>query len=125
MKTLAVVVSALLSVASANVHAQRAPGSPSTQGQAGAASTISDAELDTFVTIYVDLLKTVAKYEPQMQSAQSEQQAQDIRVKMQQESIEKVASRGWTPEKFNSVAQAINGDQQLSDRAAKLIEEKG
>lgn len=124
MKRLALTLFSLLWVAAANVQAQRAPEAPQPQAPSAGASAVSDAELDTFATIYVDLLETVAKYEPQMQSAQSEQQAQDIRVKMQEESIAKVARRGWTPDKFNSVAQAINGDPHLSDRAAKLIEEK-
>ena len=123
MKRLALTSFSLLWVAAANVQAQRAPEAPQPQAPSAGASAVSDAELDTFATIYVDLLETVAKYEPQMQSAQSEQQAQDIRVKMQEEHMETV----W--EKFDGNVRAIvplfdqevRGVPMLAETAKKLF----
>jgi hypothetical protein len=91
-----------------------------TQAQAA----VSDADLETFAAIYVDLLDTAAKAETELASAQSEEHAQQIRTRVQSESVAKVAQRGWTPEKFNSVGDAINKDPALTEKAVKLIEEK-
>jgi hypothetical protein len=87
-------------------------------------AAVSDAELDTFATIYVDLLETAAKFEAEMSSAQTEEQAQAVKQRVQTESVAKVAQHGWTPEKFNSVSEAINRTPGLADKAVKLIEEK-
>jgi hypothetical protein len=123
MKTLA--LSAVMALATTNVHVQaQLQEAPSAQEPLAGPSAVSDTDLDTFTTIYVDLLETVEKFGPQMELAQSEQQAQEIRVQMQEESLAKVARRGWTPEKFNDVTNAINSDQRLSERAAKLIADK-
>jgi hypothetical protein len=85
------------------------------------ATAVSDAELETFATIYADLLVVAAKFEAEMESAQTEQQALEIRERAQTESIAKVAQRGWTPEKFNSVSEAIDSDPALTEKAVKLI----
>ena len=87
-------------------------------------TAISDAELETFAAIYVDLIDTAAKYQAEMEAAKSEQQALEIRDRAQAESVAKVAQRGWTPEKFSSVGDAINDDPTLTERAVKPIEAK-
>jgi hypothetical protein len=92
---------------------------PSTEG-----IVVSDAELETFATIYVDLLDTAEKFEAEMKSAQTEEQALAIRERIETESVAKVAQRGWTPAKFNSVSDAINNNPGLADKAAKLIQER-
>jgi hypothetical protein len=104
--------------------AQRSPETPSARTPSAEAITVSDTDLETFATIYVDLLDTAAKFEAEMQSAQTEEQALEIRERVQAESTATVARHGWTPEKFNSVGEAINNDPVLTDRAVKLIEEK-
>ena len=100
--------------------AQRLPDAP----PAAKATSISDAELETFAAIYVDLVDTAAKFQAEMEAAQTEQQAVDIRDRAQTESIAKVAKHGWTPEKFNLVGDAINNDPALTEKAVKLIEAK-
>ena len=104
--------------------AQQAPAAPSENAPSTVTIAVSDAELETFATIYVDLLDTAEKFEAEMKSAQTEQQALEIQERTQAESIAKVARHGWTPQKFNSVSDAINNNQQLADKAVKLIEEK-
>jgi hypothetical protein len=104
--------------------AQQAPAAPSERAPSAATTAVSDAELETFASIYVDLLDTAAKFEAEMKSAQSEEQALAIRERIETESVAKVAQRGWTPQKFNSVGDAINNNPALADKAAKLIDEK-
>jgi hypothetical protein len=94
------------------------------QAQTPAPLAVSDAELETFATIYVDLLDTVEKFEGEMQLAKSEQEAREIQTRMQEESVAKVARHGWSPEKFNGVTAAINNDAGLAEKAQKLIEQK-
>ena len=104
--------------------AQRPPDAPGAQPPAAQTIKVSDAELETFAAIYVDLIDTAAKFQAEMESAQSEQQALAIRERAQEESVRKVTQRGWTPEKFSSVGDAINDDPALTEKAVKLIEAK-
>jgi hypothetical protein len=124
MRTSIVTTWLLAALAAAQVSvAQQSPERPDARAQTEAV-TVSDAELETFATIYVDLLDTAAKFEAEMKSAQTEEQALAIRERVQTESVAKVAQRGWTPEKFNSVSAAINSDPVLTNRAVQLIEAK-
>ena len=121
MRTSTVTIWLAAALATAQVSfAQQSPEAP----RAHSATTISDAELETFATIYAELLDVADKFEAQIESAQTEQQALEIRERAQTESLAKVTQRGWTPEKFNSVGEAINNDPALTEKAVKLIEAK-
>ena len=125
--TLAVSVPLAVTLAFAAVpssFAQQPRETPNARTPSAAVSNVSDADLETFASIYVDLLGTASKFEAELSAAQTEEQALEIRGRAQTESIAKVAQRGWTPEKFNSVSEAINGDPALTERAVKLIEAK-
>ncbi len=110
MKTLTAVLGIALAIATAQFSFAQA--------------AVSDADIETFAAIYVDLLDTATKAESELQAAKSEEEAQQIRTRVQSESVEKVAKRGWTPEKFNSVGDAINADPVLTEKAVRLIEAK-
>jgi hypothetical protein len=123
MKTSGVAISLVFALATAQVSlAQQSP-APSAQTPPTAIA-VSDADLETFATIYVDLLDTAATFQAELDAAQTEEQAREIRGRAQTESIAKVAQRGWTPDKFNSISEAINSDPGLTDKAVKLIEAK-
>lgn len=85
---------------------------------------VSDQEIETFATIYVDLQETADKFEQEMAEVQSEEEAQEVQTKMQQESIEKLDKHGWTPDQFNRVAQAVNQNPALIEKTLQLIEDK-
>lgn len=85
---------------------------------------VSEDELDTFAEIYVELQETATKFEEEMASVETEEEAQDVQSRMQQESIDKIAEHGWTPDQYNRVAQAVNSDPALIERTLSLIEEK-
>jgi hypothetical protein len=115
----------MMALAGANYAAAQAPeSSPPTRQAPQAAQQVTDEELDTFATIYVELLETAAKFQEEMQNATTEEEAESIQNKMREESIEKVERHGWTPDKFNAVAEAINADPVLAERTANLIEQK-
>lgn len=85
---------------------------------------VSDQDIETFATIYVDLQETASKFEQEMAEVQSEQEAQEVQTKMQEESIEKLDKHGWTPDQFNRVAQAVNQNPELIEKTLQLIEDK-
>ena len=123
MKTSAVVMVAAFAFATPQLSfAQQAQEAQNVRPPA--AFAVSDMELETFASIYVDLLDTASKFDAEMKAAQSEEQALEIRGRAQTESIAKVERHGWTPEKFNSVSEAINKDPSLTDKAVKLIQER-
>jgi hypothetical protein len=125
MRTLTMAICAVFALAAAQgASAQQSPEAPSARTPSAEATTVSDADLETFAMIYVDLLDTAAKFEDELNSAQTQEQANEVRGRLQTESIAKVRERGWTPEKLNSVTAAINKDPALADKAAKLIEDK-
>ena len=121
--TMTILLAAALAAAPVSL-AQRLPDSPGGQPPPAEAISVSDAELETFAAIYVDLVDTAAKYQAEMDAAQTEQQALAVREKAQAEGVKKVTDRGWTPEKFSSVGDAINNDPALTEKAVKLIEAK-
>ena len=123
MRTSTVAIAATLALAAAQLAvAQQSQDAPN--ARTAPALAVSDADLETFAAIYVDLLDTAAKFQTEMNSAATEERAAEIRGRAQTESIAKVEQRGWTPEKFNSVSEAINNDPGLTDKAVKLIEER-
>jgi uncharacterized protein HemX len=125
MRTSTLAMTAVFALATAQVSfAQQSQEPRRAQPPAAATETVSDADLETFATIYVDLLDTAAKLDAEMSTAATEEQAREIQGRAQTESIAKVAQRGWTPEKFNTVGDAINRDPALTDKAVKLIESK-
>lgn len=125
MKPSIIAIGIASALAFANVSwAQQPRQSPPPQSQVGETVSVSDADLDTFTTIYVDLLDTVAKFKGEIEAAKSDQESQDVQTRMQAESVAKVAQHGWTPERFNSVTEAINKDPGLADKASRLIEDK-
>ena len=125
MRTSGLAISATFALAVAQMSfAQRAPEPPNARPPSVETVKVSDAELETFATIYADLLDTADKFEAEMNLAQTEEQAREIQGRAQTESLAKIAERGWTPERFNNVSNAIQGNPELTDRALKLIETK-
>lgn len=89
-----------------------------------AAPAVSEADLDTFATIYVDLKTLNTEFEGEMAAVESEAEAQELQEQMQQQSVETIEEHGWSLERYNLVAQAINSDSDLLTRALELIAEK-
>lgn len=87
-------------------------------------ASLSEDELETFADIYVELEQTLSKYEAEISTVETEEEARDVQVRLQQESYEKIEQHGWTPEKYNRVIQTVNADPMLLERALALIEER-
>jgi hypothetical protein len=85
---------------------------------------LSDADLEKFAAIYVDLSETAAKFEAQLAEAKSEDDALKVQSRMQEESVAKVERHGWTPERYVSVGDAINANPELAEKTLALIEDR-
>lgn len=96
-----------------------APPAPSSQ-----TVQLSDADLETFADIYVDLRETAEKFEAELAAAGSEDEALKVQSRMQEESVQKVAKHGWTPERYVATAQTINADPELASKTLALIDDR-
>jgi hypothetical protein len=119
--SIAVMAVASLMLASGPLAQQPAPRGAPQAGQTQEVQ-VSDADLEKFVDIYVDLLDTEAKFEREIAGVETEEQALEVQERMQQEGLGKLARHGWTPERYVLVAETIGADANLTERAVALIE---
>jgi len=97
-------------------------GAPPSQTQQG--PQLSDSDLERFADIYVDLERTVDKFQPQLAAAKTDQEADEVHSRLQKESTATVAQHGWTPDRYVTVADTINADRALAEKALKLIADR-
>ena len=120
---IAMIAAASFVLASASMAQQPAPrGAP--QGGQSQEVQLSDADLEKFADIYVDLLDTEAKFEEELAGARTEDQAREVQTRMQQESTAKLARHGWTVERYVLVGETINSDAKLTERTLAMIAER-
>ena len=94
------------------------------QRPADAQSAISDNELKAFAKAYVQFHKIRAEYEPKFGGANSPQEKGQV----EQEAVAKFGAalerEGLSMQRYAALYQTISADQELRDRALKLIEEE-
>jgi tRNA G26 N,N-dimethylase Trm1 len=120
---IALIAAASLALASGAMAQQPAP---QTAPQAGQVQEIqlSDADLEKFADIYVDLLETEAKFEEEFAGIETEEQARELQTRMQQESVAKLARHGWTAERYVLTGEAIKADATLTEKTIAMIEQR-
>jgi hypothetical protein len=121
--TIALIAAASFALASGGVAQQPAPRDPPRADQSQVIQ-VSDADLETFADLYVDLLDTQAKFEEEAAGVQTEEQARELETRAQQESVAKLARRGWSAERYVLVGEAIKSDPKLTEKTIALIEER-
>ncbi len=121
--SIALIAAASFVLASAAVAQQPAPRLPPQAGQSQEIQ-LSDADLDKFADIYVDLLDTEAKFEEELAGAQTEEKAREVQTRMQEESVAKLARHGWSAERYVLTGEAIKSDANLTERTIAKIEER-
>jgi hypothetical protein len=117
------IAAAALALAAGAMAQQPAPRGAPPAGQAQEAQ-LSDADLEKFADIYVDLAETQGKFEEELGSAETEEQARDVQARMQLESIEKLTRHGWTAERYVLVGEAIRSDPRLTEKTLALIDDR-
>ena len=119
--SIALIATASFMLVSAALGQQSAPRGVPGQTQE---MQLSDADLEKFADIYVDLLDTQDKFERELESVQTEDQARDLQTRMQLESVAKLERHGWTAERYVLVGEAIKANPQLTEKTVALIEKK-
>ena len=89
-----------------------------------AALGVSADELETFADIFVAIEETTLEYEMQLATAASEQEARNLKSRLQRATQQKIEQRGWTQEKYDAVNETVNASPALLDRALALIDER-
>ena len=92
------------------------------QGPSTGQTNVTDKELATFAKTYVEYNKVRQAYEAQLSKVQDPKE----RAKIQQEGNLKVKQslekHGLTPESYNRLFAAVNGNEQLRKKALKMID---
>ncbi len=121
--TLALIAAASFVLASNAVAQQPAPRAAPHAGQTQEVQ-LSDADLEKFADIYVDLMDTETKFEGRLAGAQTEDQARAVQAEMEQESVAKLARHGWSAERYVAAVRTINADPALAEKALAIIERR-
>jgi hypothetical protein len=87
-------------------------------------SNVSDKELRAFAKAYVEYQKIRQSYEPKMNNTRDEKE----KLKIQREGDDKVKQalekQGLTPQGYNRLFAAVNGNPQLRQKALTLINDE-
>jgi hypothetical protein len=95
---------------------------PTMPGQQQTVS-VSDSDIQKFAEIYVEVEETRNELTLEMNEASSQEEAQEIQTRMQQEIVAAIADHGWSVDRYNDVATAISNDPELRTQALDLINE--
>ena len=118
-----VVAAVIASLAGPFVGATRAQDKPSLQ-QPTKQTEIGDKELRAFAKSYLEFHKIRAEYEPALNRARDTQE----QGKIEQEALAKfgkaVQNQGLTLEGYFRIYQTVNANEQIREKALKLIEEE-
>jgi hypothetical protein len=108
----------LLSIAALGV-AQETP-----KAQTDKQEKINDAELRAFVKAYVENQRIRQQYEPSLMDNKDPQKGQQLQDRANEELKKSLAKQNLTIEKYNSIYNQINSDEELRKKALKLVEEE-
>jgi hypothetical protein len=94
-------------------------------GMQQAQTEVGDEEVRKFAEIYVEIEKTRAELSREIADVETQEEAEDIEVRMQDEIISTIEDSGWSLDQYNQVAYAINNDPQLRQKALDHIQQTG
>jgi uncharacterized protein HemX len=97
---------------------QPAPTPPPAEQQA---TEVSDADMQKFAEIYVDVETTRAQVAEELKTAEQPVAAEEAQVRLQEELVATVEEHGWSVDQYNKVATAISSDPQKRDKTVELI----
>jgi hypothetical protein len=103
--------------------APQQPAVPSPDQQQDAPE-VSESQLETFTTIYVDMQVLNEDFREELEAVESEEEAVEIQARLQEASVELISEHGWSLDEYNQIARAINTQPETLERALELINEK-
>jgi uncharacterized protein DUF4168 len=113
----------LLSVSLPAVPAWSADASPKQASPTGQ-TNVSDKDLRAFVKAYVEYQKIRQNYEPKMNNTRDEKEKQKIQREGDDKVKQALEKQGLTPQAYNRLFSAVNGNPQLRQKALALINDE-
>lgn len=84
---------------------------------------VSDTELQTVASVFLDIQQLQQSYMPRMQQAQNRQEAMQLRQEFQQEVTETInAEEDITPQRFGTIMRAAQADSTLAQRISTAVQ---
>jgi Domain of unknown function (DUF4168) len=117
------ILALLLSVNLSAVPAWSADASPK-QTSPAEPTNISDKDLRAFVKAYVEYQKIRQSYEPKMNNTRDEKEKQKIQREGDDKVKQALEKQGLTPQAYNRLFAAVNGNPQLRQKALALINDE-
>jgi hypothetical protein len=87
-------------------------------------SNVSDKDLRAFVKAYVEYQKIRQNYEPKMNNTKDEREKQKIQREGDEKVKQALEKQGLTPQAYNRLFVAVNGNPQLRQKALSLINDE-
>jgi hypothetical protein len=94
------------------------------QSQSAEPTKLSDKDLIVFAKAYVAYQKLRQTYEPRLGKIQDPKEKQKLQQEGDAKVIEALEQHGLTPQSYNRLFAAVNGNEQLRQKALKLINEE-
>lgn len=107
---------AAFSMSSTAVFAQQAPAPAPAPSGAHGSSAIDQEAIDNFAVASIEIQQILAKWEPRLNSAQSEAQVQEIRENQQEELMAALQANDLDITAYNTILQVANNDPELAQR---------
>ncbi|MEX2124069.1 MAG: DUF4168 domain-containing protein [Woeseia sp.] len=82
---------------------------------------VSDADMQKFAEIYVDVETTRVQLTEEMSAAEAPVEAEEAQLRLQQELVATIEGHGWSLDRYNKVATAISNDPAKRDKTVELI----
>lgn len=84
----------------------------------------TDEDLQTFVAVYTGMEEVRAALAQELDAAATSEQAQSIRDGATARLEAVIVEQGWTVERYNEIAAAINADETLRGRVLDLLQDR-
>ncbi|MFP4127354.1 MAG: DUF4168 domain-containing protein [Alphaproteobacteria bacterium] len=88
------------------------------------AEDITDEQLDQFAEAALAVNEIGREYGPELQSAEDEAEAEEIRAEAQEEMMQAVENEGLSLEEYNAIYAAAENDQEINSAIQTLLQEK-
>lgn len=79
-------------------------------------SSVSDEQIDAFITAAQGVTMLAQTYQPQLEAAESEDAAMAIQQEAQGQMLTVVEQAGLSPDEYNSIAAGLQSDPELAER---------
>lgn len=106
------------SLAQTQQPAEPAPPAPPATGEA---IDVSDADMEKFAEIYVDVETTRVQVTEEMNASEEDVAPEEAQVLLEEKLVATIEDHGWTVDRYNRVASAISNDPAKRDKTIEMI----